>query len=371
VAGRSPSKRLVALDWMRGLVMVLMALDHASVMLNAGRVAEDSAATYIAGAPLPLDQFLTRWVTHLCAPTFVFLAGTALALSAGRRAARGESASTDRDLLVRGTLLILFDAVYMTRISGQTLLLQVLYAIGLSMILMIALRRLDPRVLAGLGAAWFVLGEWVTGQFWTPPAPPPAIATRLLLAPYHGEGVTILYPVIPWLALMAIGYAFGTWLDRRREHPPPIRALSTASLICVLVFVCVRGLDGYGNMFLPRADASLAQWLHVSKYPPSLSFAALELGVLFIGVAGLMWLEPRVTVRDNGPLLVFGQTALFFYLVHFLVLGAIAVGTGSFGKAGLPESYLATLVALAAMYPVCRWFRGYKRRHPRSLARYV
>jgi uncharacterized membrane protein len=193
----------------------------------------------------------------------------------------------------------------------------------------------------------------------------------VLLAPYHGESVTILYPVVPWLALMAIGYAFGMWLDHRRQQPPPVRALLTASALCALVFTVVRGFNDYGNMFLPRADASLAQWLHVSKYPPSLSFAALELAVLFLGIAALMWVEPRVGVRDNGPLLVYGQTALFFYLLHFLVLGALAMGTGSFGEAGLLESYLATLVALAVMYPLCRLFRGYKRGHPRSLARYL
>jgi uncharacterized membrane protein len=252
----------------------------------------------------------------------LFLAGTAVALSAGRRADRGGRTGIDRDLLVRGTLLIAFDAVYMTQLAGQTLLLQVLYAIGLSMILMIPLRRLGAGVLASLGACWFVVGEWVTGQFWEPPAPPPALATRVLLAPYHGESVTILYPVVPWLALMAIGYAFGMWLDHRRQQPPPVRALLTASALCALVFTVVRGFNDYGNMFLPRADA-------------------------------------------------YGQTALFFYLLHFLVLGALAMGTGSFGEAGLLESYLATLVALAVMYPLCRLFRGYKRGHPRSLARYL
>ncbi|HWB74448.1 MAG TPA: heparan-alpha-glucosaminide N-acetyltransferase domain-containing protein, partial [Nannocystaceae bacterium] len=102
---RSASSRLVALDWMRGFVMVLMAIDHASVTFNAGRVSEDSAAMYMGGA-LPAAQFFTRFVTHLCAPTFVVLAGAAAALGVARRP------GVDRDLLVRGLILIALDLLW-------------------------------------------------------------------------------------------------------------------------------------------------------------------------------------------------------------------------------------------------------------------
>ena len=106
----APGGRLVALDWMRGLVMLLMALDHSSGEFNAGRLFTDGSFVYHQGTPLPAAQFLTRWVTHLCAPTFVFLAGASLALQVGRRRASGESAwAIDRHLLLRGLVIAAFE----------------------------------------------------------------------------------------------------------------------------------------------------------------------------------------------------------------------------------------------------------------------
>lgn len=359
---------MVSLDWMRGIVMVLMAIDHASVMFNPERAAADSAGLWVSGTEIPLAQFFTRWVTHLCAPTFLFLAGTAIALSSRKRIARGEGRSVDRDLLIRGALLIGFDVIYMTNLAGLTLLLQVLYAIGASMILMVPLRRLGPGALALVGIGWFVVGEWVTGLVWSPPTEP-ELGWAMLFAPYHGENILIPYPAVPWLAMMMLGWAFGEWLARRER--PPVRELLLAGTVALTVFVVIRGLNGYGNMFLLREDASLVQWLHASKYPPSASFAAMELGVLFVALAGLMWIEPRVKVHDNGPILVFGQTALFFYLLHFALLGAPAMGLGLWGKGGLWGTYLATLCVLAVLYPLCRWYRSRKRASPRSWLRYI
>lgn len=363
------SNRMVSLDWMRGTVMVLMAIDHASVMFNAERTAADSANLWVGGASIPLGQFFTRWITHLCAPTFVFLAGVAIALSARKRIAAGRGASVDRDLLVRGALLIALDASYMSTLAGRDLLLQVLYAIGAGMILMIPLRRLGPPVLAVVGLGWFVVGEWVTGLVWSPPGAPDPWWAQLAFAPNHGPDVRILYPAVPWTAVMATGWAFGEWLSQRSR--PPIRQFLLAGGLAFVVFVVVRGFNGYGNMFVPRDDHSLVQWLHVSKYPPSLAFMALELGLSWVILAGLMWLEPRVAVRDDGPLLVFGQTALFFYLAHFLLLGGTARALGLLGKGGLLETYLATGGVLAILYPVCRWYRAKKRARPESLLRYV
>ncbi|MBC8067348.1 MAG: DUF1624 domain-containing protein [Deltaproteobacteria bacterium] len=370
---RSATPRLVALDWMRGFVMVLMAIDHASVTFNAGRVADDSAGMYTAGAALPLLQFLTRFVTHLCAPTFVVLAGAAAALGVERRRALGGERAIDRDLLVRGLLLIVLDVVWMTTLSGLTVLMQVLFALGAGMLLMIPLRRLPTPAMLAFGVGWFVLGELVTGWFWHPPAAPEPAWTAAVLAVYLDERIAIVYPAIPWAAMMAIGWALGRWL--RREHAErrsfPIAKLAALGVALLAVFGLVRGVNGYGNLFLLREDGSLAQWLHVSKYPPSLAYAALELGLLALGLALCGWLEPRIGVRRDGPLLVFGQTALFFYLLHFPLLGAAAMALGMFGGAGLPETYLAAAGVLAVLYPVCRWYRGVKQRRPTSWLRYI
>src|SRR5439155_8510242 len=146
------SRRLAALDWLRGLVMVLMTVDHASGTFNAGRLMTDGLALYQPGTPLPAAQFLTRWVTHLCAPTFVFLAGAALALSVGARRARGDGpAALDRFIVTRGLFILALDPLWMSWVFAPgEVLLQVLYAIGAALVAMAALRRLPERRLLAI-----------------------------------------------------------------------------------------------------------------------------------------------------------------------------------------------------------------------------
>lgn len=141
--------RVVALDWMRGLVMVLMTVDHASEMFNSRRHVSDVAYLYKPGTPLPLVQFLVRWITHLCAPTFVFLAGGSLALSTRKRLKAGESeASIDRSIVIRGLLIAAVDPLWMSwAFTPGMILLQVLFAIGASFVCMVPLRRLGNGAL--------------------------------------------------------------------------------------------------------------------------------------------------------------------------------------------------------------------------------
>jgi uncharacterized membrane protein len=363
--------RLVAIDWMRGFVMVLMVLDHASVFFNTGRVSDDSAAVYKLGSALPPEQFFTRWVTHLCAPTFLFLSGTALALSAARRQAKGQSAAQiDRDLLIRGVIIVALDLVYMS-VLAQHLIMQVLYAIGMSMIAMVFLRRLSNRVLLALSIGWFVGGEALTALVWSGKGNSSLLAA-LTVARSADDTAWIFYPFIPWLSMMALGWVFGNHLVKRREAGDgvPTRLLVVAGLISLVVFVGVRGLGGYGDMFLHAEDSSLVQWLHVSKYPPSLTFVTLELGLMALFLAFFVWLEDRVPIRRNGPLLVFGQTALFFYLLHFTALGFAAMVIGV-EKGELQRTYLVAGVLLGLLYPPCWLYRRYKQANPTSLARFI
>ena len=381
------TRRIAAIDWMRGFVMVLMTVDHASLSFNAGRLATDSAylldpatgaAAWVSGTELPLAQFLTRWITHLCAPTFLFLSGTSLALSTARRRERGASpGEIDRHLCIRGALLLLFEAAWFSplfsaNLGHYALVLQVLFAIGAGLLLMIPLRRLDARWLFGLGVAWFVVGE----------APTLALAggsgsggwLRLLLAPGGFPGGEMLYPAVPWLAMMVLGWAFGERLSRMdgsASRSAGIFSLAAGSA-SLCVFVLVRALNGYGNMGLVRRDDSLLEWLFVSKYPPSLSFAALELGLMGILLGGLFLLQQRITApRAGNPLLILGQTALLFYLLHLHLLGVAGAALGWIGSRGLPTTYVAALAVTAFLVPICRAYGGYKRRHPDGWAQYV
>ena len=377
MAAAAPEKlrqRVATIDWMRGLVMVLMIIDHASMAFDGHHLDHDSAwYSDAATMALPAGEFLTRWITHLCAPTFVFLAGTSLALSIERRVVKGVDAwSIDRNILTRGAIIALMDPTLVSFGSGWWTF-SVLTAIGVAMMCMVPLRRLPTWGLVAFGLGWLVLGEVVTGWLWSPPGNTGILAS-FLVAPYDTPGLSIKYALLPWLSIMALGWVFGRHLIR---HAAGLSTVSGKKVLwwsgagSLVTFVVVRGLNGYGNMFLPRSDGSWQQWLHVSKYPPSLTYAALELGILFLCLALLRTMEPKIGVRENGAFFVFGQTAMFFYLVHRLAFEIPATYFGLRGVGGLGTTWAVGLVMLVLMYPACLWYRAFKAAHPNSILTYL
>ncbi len=176
--------------------------------------------------------------------------------------------------------------------------------------------------------------------------------------------------------MMMLGWAFGSYLLalRRRGAPASSAAprCAAAGVAALALFAVVRGANGYGNMGLLRDDASLIQWLHVAKYPASLAFSALELGLMALALAALLALQSRIpSPRARNPLLVLGRTALFFYLAHFFVLGAAATALGLVGKGGLVHTYAAAAGAVVVLYPACLWYGRYKAAHPEGFAQYI
>jgi uncharacterized membrane protein len=367
------SNRLVALDWLRGLVMVLMTIDHASGAFNAGRFTADGVRLWKAGSALPAAQFLTRWVTHLCAPTFVFLAGAALALSIHRRLEAGESPrSIDGFQLRRGLLIVLLDPLWMSwalREPGYVIL-QVLYVLGLGMICMVPLRRLGSRTLLGLGLFLLAANDLFIGWLKTGTSPS-VLEAQLVHLGFFAQGRVIIgYPLLPWLGMMCLGWVFGRRLLESRAGVT--RLLVVAGVAALGVFVLVRGLNGYGNALLYREGGSLLQWLHVSKYPPSLAYASLELGLMALLLAGFWWVEERWgQVKALAPLRLLGQTALFFYLLHVHLLEGSALLLGVRKQLGLGATYVAAAAALGVLGVACSWYRRYKAAHPLGWTRYV
>ena len=373
VASAASSSRVAAIDWMRGLVMVLMVIDHASMAFDRSHLSEDSAMYPQAPSmALPAAEFLTRWLTHLCAPTFVFLAGTALALSVERRVARGADAwAIDKNILTRGAIIALLDPTIISLGTGRWNF-SVLWAIGLSMMCMAPLRRLPSWALMTLALGWMAFGELLTDWVWHPPGSASPFAA-FTVATYGSDTLVIKYPLLPWLATMILGWVLGRHMlsfaaSRSRISPQTILLLAGAGAMAV--FAVVRAQQGYGDMFLHRADASWQQWLHVSKYPPSLSFNALEVGLLCLCLSALMALEPLIGVRKNGVFLVFGQTAMFFYLVHRLAFDIPATYLGLGDAGNLETAYIVAAVALVLLYPACRWYRTFKAARPDSVLKY-
>jgi uncharacterized membrane protein len=368
------SQRVASIDWMRGLVMVLMIIDHASMAFDGHHLDHDSAMYSNASTmALPGAEFFPRWLAHLCAASFVFLMGASLALSVERRVVKGVNAwEIDKGILTRGAIIALFDLTLISFGSGRWTF-GVLMAIGVSMMCMALLRRLPTWGLLVMALGWIALGEIVTGWFWTPPGNSSWLAA-FTVANYSSPTVIFKYPILPWLAITILGWVFGRHLIRFAAGQSRVsgrNVLWMSGALGLLTFAIVRGIDGYGNMFLHRADSSWQQWLHVSKYPPSLAYYALELGILFLCLALLRTIEVRIGVRENGVFYVFGQTAMFYYLVHRLAFETPATYLGLRGFDGLAATYGVAAVMLVLLYPMCRWYRTVKAEHPRSILKYL
>jgi uncharacterized membrane protein len=359
--------RLLPVDWLRGLVMVLMTVDHASSAFNAGRLVTDAPALYRPGSALPAAQFWTRWITHLCAPTFVFLAGYVLFLSVRRRRQSGASeGSTTRYIVTRGLFIAALDPLWMVWAHGPHLVLQVLYAIGMSFVALAFLRRLPPLLLGALGLALLVLEEALAASLSSLGGVGRIVAT-LTLVPGEIGPFRVLYPLLPWLAMMLLGWAAAE--ISRREPEQFAGRLLLAGLAALAVFAVVRGLNGYGNGGLLRGDDSVVQWLHTAKYPPSLAYAACELGLAWLLLAALWNAHlPRWASAVLTPL---GQSALFFYLLHKHLLQLLSYLLELHHQAGLTATYLMAALTIALLLPLCRSFHRYKLAHPEGWARWI
>jgi len=374
-----PAGRYPAIDVMRGLVMVLMTIDHASEAMNHGRVFSDSIFFWKPGSPLPAAQFLTRWITHLCAPTFVLLAGTSLAIAVANRRAKGDGErAIDRYILSRGALIVLFEVMWMSPVMMDPgrVLFQVLYAIGTSLMCMAALRRLSDRWLAVVGIVILLTGEAALGALQALGAERTVPAALLFVPGFFAHRQFIIgYPLLPWLGMMCLGWVLGrrlmVWRAAGDEQRAP-RVLAMLGGLALVAFLVLRGVDGYGNMLLHRDDLSFVQWLHVSKYPPSLTYVTLELGLAALLLAAFFVVtRSGVVAPVLRPLQLFGQVALFYYLLHIHLLHLAAWALGIREKLGIESAYVGALVTLLVLYPACRWYRGYKARHPLGLARFV
>jgi uncharacterized membrane protein len=377
---RSGAARLDAIDLLRGLVICIMVLDHVRDYFHASGQFD----------PLNLDVtnpalFLTRWITHFCAPTFVFLAGVSIWL----QASRGKTGwALSRFLLTRGLWLILLELTvigFAWQFQGYSMVfLQVIWAIGASMVVMAALIWLPVNALLALGVV-ILIGH----NLLDPIQPDQLGAFGPVWMALHAQGVTpvagfpvlFAYPFVPWLGIMLFGYGFGRVFElpeaKRR------RTLTFTGLGMIAAFLILRGFQIYGDPGGWQLQDALwktaGDFVDVRKYPPSLLYVLMTLGPV---IALLPWLE-RVRGWPAKILLPFGRAPLFAYVLHIYVAHALLVVIGT--AMGWPMSafinpffdpqpemkgwglsLLATygvwLLVLAILYLPTRWFAGVKAR---------
>jgi uncharacterized membrane protein len=389
--------RLDAIDFVRGIVMILMVLDHTRDFVHAGGIVSN-----------PLDPattttllYVTRWVTHLCAPTFALLAG----LGVGLRRLRGASAGdVSWFLFTRGLWLVVLELTLFRLIVwfnvDFTLLafLQVIWAIGASMVALSALVRLPMRALAAIAAVILIGHNALDGiqvPFWLPgsdqPAPGASAVLWMLLHQFgffqvggpSGPVVLVQYPVLPWIGLVTAGYVmagiYGWPADRRR------RMLVLSALTMLAAFVVLRTFNVYGNPTdwapQPTLVQSAMAFMDVQKYPPSLSYVLVTLVPALLALAAL---DGRTIAGGlPGAVVTFGRVPFFFYVLQWFTAHASGmIVTALLGKridgyflhlldyfrqppdfgGPLWTVYVCWLVSLLAMYPLCRWFAGVKAR---------
>ena len=376
------SRRIAAVDLLRGLIMIVMALDHTrDFFSNAAIDPTDPVHSWPA-------LFFTRWITHLCAPGFVALAGTSVYLQRQRGRTHGEMA---QKLVLRGLWLMFVDIVVVSFalfFTPHVHFLQVLYAIGGSMMLLAGLQFLPVRAVAAYGFVVVLLHN-LLDTVQTDHLGGGKAAWELLVSTgffiNHGHmWAFVMYPILPWSGVIALGYAFGTVVvlpaAQRRK-----RSMLLGSIALVL-FAVLRATNAYGDPVafhhLATATQTAMSFFEVTKYPPSLQYLCATLGVLLLLFALADYaLERRWIPRALGVVEIYGRVPFFYYVIHFYVLHLLAVivlmirmhtvhapieatalrGTAS-GSFGLPVVYLIWACVVAALYWPCRWFAGVKAR---------
>src|SRR3954468_3143089 len=382
-AQQTPSlgRRLQSVDALRGLVMIIMALDHVRDFVSAA--AMSFPPTNLTRTTTAL--FLTRWVTYFCAPVFAFTAGMGAYLWMRRDRTKGQ---LSQFLVTRGLWLIVLELTVLRWIlflqfgwKNQLIILSVIWMLGLSMLVLAALIHLPSKWLATLSilviAGHNLLDSVPSARFgklawlWD-------ILHVQSVFPLLGANILVAYPLIPWVAVMVAGYCFGSvlrWDAGRRQ-----RFLVTLGIALSAAFVVVRAWNRYGDPAPWTAQHStlftILSFLNCTKYPPSLQFLLMTLGPAFI----LMALLERVRFSDNHPLIVFGRVPLFYFVAHLAVahMFAILLGTTRYGwksflllpapSMGSPAElfppnygydlwavYAVWIAVVAMLYPVCRW----------------
>jgi len=387
IATKSSSSRITSIDLLRGVVMVIMALDHVRMYFGYGTwYAEPTDLS----TTTPL-LFFTRWITHFCAPVFVFLAGTSAFLY-GRKMSNTKHVALY--LLTRGLWLVFIEILVVTfgwtfDITFSFIILQVIWAIGISMIVLSVLVFLPMQIIFGIGIILVfghnlldpihLQGRSTFDILWYALHQPQRISLNHSL-------INVVYPVLPWIGLMALGYAFGNLF--RAEFPANQRTrwLLASGFGAIILFILLRSFNLYGEPINWQKQDSgtftLMSFLNTTKYPPSLQFILMTMGPALLFLA----LSERSSLGVKNLFVAFGRVPFFFYIVHIYFIHALAMLTLTYagrdwreyilsaqgvvsGKLinfgfGLGNVYVIWLMVLLVLYPLCKWYQQVRENNP-------
>jgi len=381
----SKSKRIESIDLLRGAVMIIMALDHVRDYFHKDAFVFDPTDLGKTSGIL----FFTRWITHFCAPIFVFLAGVSARLNS-----YGKSrAELSFFLFTRGIWLMVAEILIVTlewtfNPHYSVLILQVIWAIGASMVILALLIRLPMRLILLIGLL-LVFGHNLLDTTHVPGNTGGAFFWSLLhdRKVFHVGDLVILvgYPILPWLGIMVLGYCAGNLYSRDYDPVKRKKTLAWMGLGAIALFVIVRAINIYGDpshwVARERPVLTLLSFLNTTKYPPSLLYILMTIGPALIFLA-----YGEVTLNAfTGKIAVFGRVPMFYYILHIVLIHALAIlaavltgykwtdmvlaswVTDSPQLKGYGFSlsfvYLLWIVMILVLYPFCKWYDQYKRSH--------
>lgn len=370
-------KRLSSIDAARGLVMLLMLVDHVRESFYIHAQVSDPVSV----VSTPADLFFTRLCAHLCAPVFILLTGLGASLFENKNTKR----ETTSFLFKRGLFLIVLELTLINfgwsfSFTPSMIYLQVIWAIGLAMISLSALIWLPPRLLIALGLA-IVIGhnlldpitfsphEWGY-TLWA------IIHDRSVIEVSSALKIRTSYPVLPWIGVIILGYAIGPWF--KNDEKSRSTKLLGAGLGSLLLFVILRAFNQYGD-FYPWGDYGNAllntmSFLNLTKYPPSLDFLLLTIGT---GLIVLSLMEKRTKISEY--LSVYGSTPMFFYVVHIYLLNVmnrlakLTWGPNQgihFSAPNVLSLWLIAAVIAIPLYFMCQWYGQIKRKSQNPILKY-
>ncbi|HOX82400.1 MAG TPA: heparan-alpha-glucosaminide N-acetyltransferase domain-containing protein [Chryseolinea sp.] len=378
------TNRIESIDLLRGIVMVIMALDHVRDYFHADAFIFD---------PLDLDKtsvalFFTRWITHFCAPVFVFLAGTS-AFMVGERKGKKELSAF---LLKRGLWLVFLELTVVNfawffNIHFTLVLLVVIWALGISMIVLAGLIHLPKKMILIIGLL-LVAGHNLLDNVHVDGNGLDAIGWALLhqfqFFGFENFSLFVGYPLLPWIGTMALGYCFGSLYTLE----PTVRKQYLIKLggAALLLFIVIRATNFYGDPSLWSVQSSpvftILSFLNVSKYPPSLLYLLMTLGCAILFLAFV----EGVLGKLNRAFVTIGRVPMFYYLLHLYlihglaIIAAMATGFGFSSMVNFESwvtmreslvgygfdlwvTYGVWIFVVLTLYPLCKWFDRYKSAH--------
>ncbi len=379
--------RIASIDILRGLVMVVMALDHTRDFFHADVGLFDPTDLTRTNPVL----FFTRWITHFCAPTFVFLSGVSAYISRQRKSTKELSWF----LFTRGLWLVFLEFTVVRfgiifNLYYDFLIFQVIWVIGASMIVLSALVYLPQKAILALGLI-LVFGHNLLDAFRLNPGEPGhfiwAIMQQSGFFPV-GSGSVVLaaYPLLSWLGIMLTGYGIGFLYDKDFDPSRRKRILIYSGVACLAIFVVLRFTNAYGDpspwTIQKNSIFTFLSFINVTKYPVSLLYTVLMLGPVLIALP----LLENIGGRLVEPFRIIGRVPLFYYILHFYLIhissilsymiiygkswsdldfhfsagfGGIPAGVGYM----LPWVYFAWISIVISLYPICKWYHRYKSQH--------